>query len=101
MLFLENGIGNGVIEDESQTYSDYAQYISIPGNGAMATIRLEEPFPVEAGAAYTWYLQKDPDAGNLIQAGGLSPENSYMEGATWYNNHYYIDMDNIFSVEIR
>jgi len=99
MLFIENGIADGVVE--SQTYADYVQDISIPGRGTVATIRLKEPFPVQEGATYTWYVQKDPDAGNLIQAGALSPGNTYTGGSTWYNNDYYPDMDNIFSVKIK
>ena len=46
MLFFENGIGDGVIEEGTQTYADYDQYISIPGEGGTAIIDLETPFPV-------------------------------------------------------
>ena len=101
MFFLENGIGDGVIEEGSQTYADYVQDISIPGAGGNAMIQLTEPFPVEEGETYTWYVQKDPDAGTLVQAGGLDPNNGYEGGSSWYNNSYYRDSDNLFTISIE
>lgn len=101
MLFLENGIGDGVIADGTQTYADYAQDISIPGNGKTATIQLTTPFPVVEGETYTWYVQKDITAGPLVQAAGFDPENGYEGGSSWYNNMYYRTMDNMFTVRIK
>jgi len=101
MLFIENGIGIGVIEAGSQTYADYVQNIAIPGNGKTATVTLSTPFPVKEGETYTWYVQKDQNAKALILAGGLAPENGFEGGSAWYNNLYYRDMDNMFSVRIK
>ena len=101
MLFLETGIGNGVVEGGTQTYADYVQSISIPGAGGEAVVRLTTPFPVEKGETYTWYVQKDPDAGPLVQVGGLSPGNGYEGGSSWYNNYYFRDSDNVFTINIR
>lgn len=101
MFFLENGIADGVIEGESQTYADYSQNASISGNGSIATINLNTPFPVEKGETYTWYVQKDPDAGAFVQAGSIDPENGFEGGSAWYNNYYFRSVDNIFSVEIK
>jgi len=100
MVFFENGIGNGVIENGSKTYAEYFQTISIPAKGH-AVIKLDTPFPVEKGETYTWYVQKDPDAGMLTQAIGMDPSNGYEGGSSWYNNKYYRGSDNIFSLSIR
>ncbi len=101
MLFLENGIADGVIEGESQTYADYSQSASVEGEGLVSTITLNTPFPVEEGETYTWYVQKDPDAGAFVQAGSIDPENGFEGGSAWYNNYYFRTVDNIFSVEIK
>ncbi len=102
MFFMENGIGNGVVESGSQTYADYVQgNVSIPGKGGSAVVKLKEPFPVQAGETYTWYVQKDPDAGPLVQAAGLAPENGFEGGSLWFNNRYYRDVDNVFTVTIK
>ena len=101
MLFIENGIGNGVIEGDSKTYADYIQNVSISGNGRVSNLRLSTPFPVEAGKTYTWYVQKDPAAGAFVQAGSIDPENGFEGGSSWYNNHYFRSVDNIFSVKIK
>lgn len=98
-LFLENGVGNGATT--TKMTADYSQIISIPGNGAMVSIDLTTPFTVEKDAIYTWYIQKDPKAGRLIQAAGLEPNNSYQEGQTWYNNEVYPTYDNLFTVSIE
>lgn len=101
MLFIENGIGDGVIEGESQTYADYSQSASISGNGRVSTITLNTPFAVEKGETYTWYVQKDPEAGAFVQAGSIDPENGFEGGSTWYNNYYFRTVDNIFSIKIK
>ena len=101
MLFLENGIADGVIEGESQTYADYSQSASIKGSGRVSTITLNTPFPVVEGETYTWYVQKDPDAGAFVQAASIDPENGFEGGSAWYNNYYYRAVDNIFSVKIK
>jgi len=99
LLFLENGLGNGV--EVYQSYSDYHQPISIEGAGKSTTITLKTPFPVKKGEMYTWYVQKDPDAGPLVQAASEKPNNTYTAGKSWYNNDTYSDMDNVFSVNIK
>ena len=101
MFFVENGIGNGVIEGDSQTYADYSQGVSISGSGRVTTVRLSTPFPVQQGETYTWYVQKDPKAGAFVQAGAIDPLNGFDGGSAWYNNKYYRSMDNIFSVKIK
>ena len=102
MFFMENGIGNGVINSGSQTYADYVQgNVSIPGNGGSAVIKLDTPFPVQEGETYTWYVQKDPDAGPLVQAAGIAPQNGYEGGSLWFNNRYHRDVDNVFTLTIK
>ena len=100
LLFLENGVGDGILEAQSQTMVDYVQEINIPGDGATVRIELKTPFPVTKGEVYTWYVQKDPEAGRLIQSAVIEPNNTYTEGQIWYNNEVYPAMDNIFSVAI-
>ena len=99
LLFLENGLGNGV--EVNQSYADYHQAISIKGGGNATTVTLKTPFPVKKGELYTWYVQKDPDAGPLVQAAAEAPNNGYAEGKSWYNNDTYSSMDNVFSVKIK
>jgi len=99
LFFLENQLGNGV--DGYQSYADYHQEISINGDGKTTTVRLKTPFPVVKGEFYTWYVQKDPDAGQLVQAAAVEPSNTYITGNTWYNNDYYPTMDTMFSVKIK
>jgi len=99
LLFLENGLGNGV--EVYQSYSDYHQAISIKGEGKSTTINLKTPFPVKKGEMYTWYVQKDPDAGPLVQSAAETPNNTFSTGKSWYNNDTYKDIDNMFSVNIK
>ena len=99
LFFLENQLGNGV--EENQSYADYHQAISIKGDGKTTTVNLKKPFPVVKGEFYTWYVQKDPDAGQLVQAAAVEPSNTYDTGNTWYNNDYYPTMDTMFSVKIK
>jgi len=99
LLFLESGMGNGV--EGYQSYADYHQAISLKGEGKSTTITLKTPFPVKKGEMYTWYVQKDPDAGPLVQAAAEAPNNKYAEGKSWYNNDTYSSMDNVFSVKIK
>ena len=73
-FFLENQLGNGV--EGYQSYADYHQEVSIKGDGRSTTVRLKKPFPVVKGEFYTWYVQKDPDAGQLIQAAAIEPSNT-------------------------
>lgn len=98
-FFLENGFGVGV--EGYQSVAAYNQTTSIAGNGKMTTIKLKTPFPVKKGEMYTWYVQKDPDAGPLVQAAAMEPNNKFSTGATWYNNEIYPAMDNMFTVKIR
>ena len=98
-LFLEVGVGDAT-NDELGT-ADYQQTTAISGAGASTTIQLAKPFLVRKGKTYTWYLQKDATAGILIQAATIEPNNTYLEGGTWYNNAMYATMDNVFSVEIE
>jgi len=81
LLFLENQLGNGV--DGYQSYADYHQEISIKGAGRSTTFRLKTPFPVVKGEFYTWYVQKDPDAGPLVQAAAIEPSNTYDTGTNY------------------
>lgn len=98
-LFLEVGVGDAT-NDELGT-ADYQQQTAISGAGASTTIQLAKPFLVQKGETYTWYLQKDATAGVLIQAATIEPNNTYLEGGTWYNNDMYATMDNVFSVKIE
>lgn len=98
-LFLEEGIGDAANGEIGA--ADYQQKITISGKGASTVMQLTKPFFVKKGTTYTWYLQKDATAGLLIQAATIEPNNTYLEGGTWYNNAMYATMDNVFSVEIE
>ncbi len=98
-LFLEVGVGDATNDELGK--ADYQQTTAISGAGASTTIQLTKPFLVKKGETYTWYLQKDATAGVLIQAATIEPNNTYLEGGTWYNNAMYATMDNVFSVEIE